>query len=76
MLAHLSGNVRDDFVPVFQLNLKGGIRHRINNGAFHFNVFFFRHDGIKPRKNSRRGVYARSDQGSNPYIGCFGVINV
>ena len=48
VLAHFPGNMSHHFVPVFQPYLECGIGHGIDNRAFHFDMFFFRHAGLKP----------------------------
>ncbi len=43
MFSHLSGNVGRDYVTVVELHSKQCVWQGLDDRAFHFNVFFFRH---------------------------------
>src|SRR4051794_34020357 len=40
--AHLSGDVRQNFVAIFELDTEHGVRQRFDNGAFEHDGVFFR----------------------------------
>src|SRR5690606_14856498 len=47
VLAHLSGDVRGNDVPVFQLHTEHGVGQGVDDSTFHFEAVFFRH-AVKP----------------------------
>jgi hypothetical protein len=47
MHPHLTGYMGQNFVPIFKFHLKHRIRQRLQNGAFDFDRFLFRH--VRPR---------------------------
>src|SRR5690606_28032059 len=47
VLAHLSGDVRSNDVPIFQLHAKHGVGQGVDDSTFHFEAVFFRHS-VKP----------------------------
>ena len=40
--AHLSGNVREDFVAIFQFDPEHGVGERLGNGPLQYDCVFFR----------------------------------
>ena len=43
VLAHLAADVGGHDVAVFEFDSEGGVGKRLDDGAFHFDVVFFRH---------------------------------
>ena len=43
VLPHLAADVGGDDMAVFQLDAEGGVGKGLDDGAFHFDVVFFRH---------------------------------
>src|SRR6202166_2156664 len=52
VLPHLSGNVRQNLVFIFQLHLEHGIGQRFDNRCHHFNRVFFTHRLLNSRQLS------------------------
>lgn len=44
VLSHLARNMRNNFVPVFELDPELGVGKGFGNRSFHFYTFFFRHN--------------------------------
>jgi len=43
VLTHLAADVGGHDVAVFEFDSEGGVGKRLDDGAFHFDVVFFRH---------------------------------
>src|SRR5690606_8440841 len=43
VLAHLAGNMRIDYVAIFQADAEGGVWQGVDDFPFHFNMIFFCH---------------------------------
>ena len=60
MLAHLAGNMRGHDVPVLELDPEHGIRERLGDRPFHFNMFFLSHKTTVPY-HVKRGIIPEND---------------